>query len=56
VWWCVGAGGLRPRWDAKTRQQLVHELFERWLEEQVAALLQGVPMAPVPWPGRSQEP
>lgn len=47
---------LPARLDAETRQQLVHELFERWLEEQVAALLQGVPMAPVPWPGRSQEP
>jgi len=42
---------LPAQLDAATRGQMVHELFERWLLEQVDTLLQGGELAPVPRPG-----
>jgi hypothetical protein len=42
---------LPAQLDAPTRAQMLHELFERWLGEQVEVLLQGGELDPVPVPG-----
>ena len=56
-WLVVRLERLLPaRLDDGTRERLVHELFERWLDAQVEGLLSGVPLAPVPRPGGSREP
>jgi parvulin-like peptidyl-prolyl isomerase len=36
--------------DAATRERLVHDLFSRWVDSQVDALLQGEPLGAVPQP------
>lgn len=39
--------------DAPTRERLVHDLFSRWVESQVDALLEGAPLGPVARPEES---
>ena len=52
VWLVVRLERLLPaQLDAPTRAQMLHELFERWLVEQVEVLLQGGELDPVPVPG-----
>jgi len=52
VWLVVRLERLLPaQLDAPTRAQMRHELFERWLGEQVEVLLQGGEPDPVPVPG-----
>jgi|UniRef100_UPI0040479BD7 parvulin-like peptidyl-prolyl isomerase len=57
VWLVVRLERLLPaQLDAPTRAQMLHELFERWLGEQVEVLLQGGELDPVPVPGEALAP